>query len=167
MKREAVLGALLLLGFQAYPATGEPIEVSILTDKLTYSLGEDIGISVTAFNPNDYELSIDALSYYKIDDGHWLPLYAMVVWPPIPLPPMSNYTWNFEHLHGPPMDPVLYPLLEVGEHLVVGQAAVLNETYIQSEPVQFSVVPEPGTIILMGLGGLGLVRRRKNLKLNR
>jgi hypothetical protein len=45
------------------------------------------------------------------------------------------------------------------EHSVVGQAAIYNEPYIQSEPVQFSVVPEPATIALTSLGALGAVRR--------
>lgn len=160
-KKVVWLGILMLTSLQSRQVIGESIEVSVTTDKTTYLLGEEIGISVTAFNPNDYELSLDALSYYKIDDGKWLPLYIMIVWPPIPLPPMSSYTWDFEHFHGPPLDPDYYPLLEIGEHSVVGQAAVYTESYIQSEPFQFSVIPEPATVILMSLGALGFVRRRQ------
>jgi hypothetical protein len=150
---------LILVVIQTYTAMGTPIEVSVITDKPIYLLGEEIGLSVTAFNPNDYEISLDARAYYNIDNVAWLPFYTMEVKPPIPLPPLSSYTWYFEHHHGPPLDPEFYPLLEVGIHSVVGKAAVDTESYIQSyPPVHFTVVPEPATIVFILTGMLSFAK---------
>lgn len=50
--------------------------------------------------------------------------------------------------------------LGTGAHIVWGSSAVLGDTYNQ---IRLAVVPEPSTVILVGLGLLGLVglRRRK------
>ena len=168
MKDKALfVGVVILVVVQTYTAMGTPIEVSVITDKPTYLLGENIGLSVTAFNPNNYEISLDALSYYNIDDVAWLPIYTMIVRPPIPLSPFSSYSWHFEHFHGSPLDPMLYPFLEVGVHSVVGQAAVDTEPYVQSVPVQFTVAPEPATIVFIFTGMLALASAHRDRRRRR
>lgn len=165
MKEKSLfVGVLVLVVVQTYTAMGTPIEVSVITDKSVYSLGEDIGLSATAFNPNDYEISLDARAYYRIDDGYWLPAYIMIIWPPISLQPLSSNIWNFTY-HSFPTEPGkinFYPILEVGVHSVVGQAAVDTEPYIQSVPVQFTVVPEPATIVFIFTGMLALAPSRRH-----
>jgi len=153
-----IVGILILIVTQTYPAIGTLIEVSITTNKSVYSLEEDIRLSVTVFNPNDYELPLLGFGgSYRIDDGYWLPLGGIITLPPMSIEPFGSHITNFTYRRSRPGDnPDAYPILEVGVHSVVGKASVETGSYIQSAPVQFSVTPEPATLLLLGMGGLAI-----------
>ncbi len=167
MKKQAgFVGVLIIIVIQTYPAMGTLVEVSVTTDKPTYSLGEQVVVSITAFNPNDYEVTLLTgipMATYVMDNVYdWRDgrIFIMLLISEV-LPPLETYTWELKHNNLiPPThagDPDYYPL-ELGVHSVVGQ--VLTEPIIQSEPFEFIVVPEPATAILLALGSLALLRNR-------
>ena len=160
IKKAALMGALILSVIQTNPAMGTLVEVSVTTDKPTYLLGEEIGISIIAFNPNNYEVILEFWeswtdTSYCIDNSI-CPICGAGGFPPIVIPQLSTHTWHHDYLTGFSSQ---YPLLEIGVHSVVG--AVNIEPPIQSEPFEFTVVPEPCTLSLLTLGGLALLRKRR------
>lgn len=135
------------------------VDISVATNKSTYLLGEEVTVFVTAYNPNPqptvlYFGSALQASYlmdgiFDWTQGKW---FADVL-TERPIGPYDSCTWNL--IHGSD-EMSLYPL-NIGTHNVVGEVV----GYGWSTPIEFEVIPEPATILLLGLGGLALVRKRR------
>ena len=130
------------------------VDISVETDKPIYQFGEEVMISVTAYNPRSdaitLALHLDPTVSYMMDGVFdWkeyhvgLPAIGDVVFEPF-----QSRTWELTH---GAWESQFYPL-EIGTHSVVGELI----DYGFSEAVEFEVVPEPATILLLGLGGLVL-----------
>jgi len=151
-KKVKIPAILILVLFGITEAT--VIDISTLTNKDTYLLGEEVVVYVTAHNPGPepvtlYFGSTLEASYLMDDVYDWseglvsLPIfYEFTIW--------RDYTWYLTHRHNE------YPL-DVGTHTVRGEVV----GYGFGSPVQFEVVPEPATVLLLTLGSLLLTKRRQ------
>ena len=168
-----VLSVVLILVLSANLIEAAEIELTVATDKLSYSLGEDITVSVTAYNPNDYEATLvfssslqasyimDDIYDWSSDEGFYQAFTEVTIGPE------SSHTWDLEHdweyTVGDYPDTYGYDL-SVGTHTVVGALQEMlgspGYTYY-SQSVEFEVVPEAATLGLLLLGGLALLRRRR------
>ena len=154
-KRNAGAGAMLMLIIyltNAIPSNATIIEISTATDKAIYSLGEEIEVFITAYNPSDelitlYFSTSEQASYlmdntydWKDYHGEWLFATEQEIGP------YSSYTWTL--VHGE--DELIDYAPAAGNHNVIGEVI----GYGQSTSIEFEVVPEPATVVLFGLGGL-------------
>lgn len=134
------------------------IEVSVETDKDVYGLGEDILIDVTAYNSGTEDETLtftDSIhASYEIDGvynwayGRFSQPYGSI----LVLQPGTSTTWSFTHTQQN------YPL-GIEPHSVVGEVGALELIGQYSDPIQFTVVPEPLTLSLLVLGCL-FIRRK-------
>ena len=136
------------------------VDISVATDKTIYLLGEDIVVSVMAYNPNQEPITLgfttSMQSSYLMDNTYdWKTHHGSYpVVSTIEIPAYDTYTWNLTHgveemqTYTPP----------VGMHTIVGE--VIN--YGQSLPIEFEVIPEPSTFVLLFFGFLSLRVRSKN-----
>jgi hypothetical protein len=158
IKKAEILAILILILFGMTKATA--INVSTLTDKETYLLGEEVVVSVTAYNPDPDPVTLNFFTTlqasYLMDDVYdWSegrffnPAFRQRT-----IEAYGFYTWDLRHTSS--HDMIIYPI-DVGTHTVVGE--VLGYGY--SSTVQFEVIPEPATILLLTIGGLFLTRRRR------
>ncbi len=134
------------------------VEISAATDKPTYLLDEEITISVTAYNPNPEPVTLtfssstqasyfmDNIYDWKEHHGAWLWLTHQQI------EGLSSHTWTL--VHGVE-EMQTYPLA-VGPHTFVGE--ILG--YGQSTPVEFEVIPEPTSLLLLAMGMLGIRTNR-------
>ncbi len=159
IKKAEILTILILLLFGITNATA--VNISTITDKNTYLLGEEVIVYVTAYNPNPEPVTLGFLTSLQASylmDGvfNWSEHRQFN---PIPtgriIEPYDSYTWNLSH---DSYAMTIYPL-DIGYHTVAGE--VMGYGY--SSPVQFEVVPEPATILLLTLGSLLLTRRRRKI----
>ena len=91
-------------------AVADDIQLTVTTDKYTYLVGEDITISVTAYNPGGESVTLTFPSTlqgsYIMDDdaydfwGVWGGCTATHM-TEVTLPPESSHTWELEHDWGP------------------------------------------------------------------
>ena len=153
-KTAQILTALIFVLCGMTEATA--VNISTITDKESYLLGEEVVVSIIAYNPepNPVTLSFGSslqASYLMDDVYDWsngkIFLQALSQ---RTIDPCGSYTWNLIHGH---YEMESYPL-DVGTHAIVGEVV----GYGYSSKVQLEVIPEPATIILLGLGGLALVR---------
>ena len=135
-------------------ADAVPLGVSVATDKTAYVPGELLTVLVTAHNPNDYDVLLSFGSslqaQYVMDDSYTYPTWALDVLTELWIPASSSHTWSVHH-------PWSEYDLSLGSHSVLGN--VINVGY--SQPYLFEVIPEPATLLLLSLGGLAVVRRRR------
>ena len=154
-----IIAAALVLGFVGM-AKATIVDVSVATDKASYSLGEEVVVSVTAYNPNPEPVTLGfptSLQVSYLMDGVFN-LSDHMVFTPIPtgriIQPYDSYSWNLSHdSHAM----TIYPL-DVGTHTVVGEVV----GYGQSAPLQFEVIPEPSSISLLAIGIVGVRAKHRN-----
>ncbi len=161
IKKAQILTALI---FVLYGMTkAKAVNISAITDKESYLLGEEVVVSVTAYNPDpnpvtlNFATSLEA-SYLMDDVYDWSDdKYFKQFGRQLTIDPYGSYTWDLAH---GPTEMEAYPL-EIGAHTVVGEVV----GYGYSSKVQFEVIPEPATILLLTLGGLFLTSRRRQQKI--
>ena len=157
IKKANIPAVLILVLFGMTKATA--VNISTITDKETYLLGEEVVVSVTAYNPDPDPVTLNFVSSlqasYLMDDVYdWTEgKFFTQLGSQLTIDPYGSYTWDLTHGHS---EMELYPL-DVGTHTVRGEVV----GYGYSSPVQFEVVPEPATILLFTLGSLFLTRRRR------
>ena len=128
------------------------VEISVATDKPIYQLGEYVTVSITAYNPTSetvilgFPTTLQA-SYLLDGTFDWANRPCLQIPSGRIIDAYDSYTWNLNHGSG---EMAFYPLA-VGIHSVVGEVI----GYGFSEPIQFEVVPEPGTLLLLALGAVG------------
>jgi len=134
------------------------VEISASTNKPVYELGEEVVVFVIAYNPTPEPLTLffgSTLQASYLMDGvfDWTEKkrFEAVLTKRI-IEPDHSYTWNLIH---DSFETSIYPL-GVGTHILVGYVV----GYRESAPVEFEVVPEPATILLLGLGSL-MVRKKR------
>ena len=157
IKKAKIPSILILLLFVITKAAA--VNISTTTDKDTYLLGEQVVVSVTAYNPNsnpatlNFATSLEA-SYLMDGVYDWTEGKVFIqLGRQLIIDPYDSYTWDLTHGN---REMELYPL-DVGIHTVRGEVV----GYGYSPQVQFEVVPEPATILLLTLGSLLLNRRRR------
>ena len=128
------------------------VDIGVETDKPTYLLEEPVTVFVTAYNPNPEAVTLGfgstlQATYLMNDVFDWSEGkgFADVV-TSVTIEPDDSYVWDLTHGLDEMM---LYPL-DVGIHTVVGEVV----GYGQSATIEFEVVPEPATVLLLGFGGL-------------
>ncbi len=116
-------------------------------------------MSVTAYNPDPNPVTLNfatSLQASYLMDGvyDWREGKFFYQFPTsVTIEAYGSYTWQLTHGYH---EMELYPL-EIGAHTVVGEVV----GYGYSSTVQFQVIPEPATILLLTLGGLLLTGRRR------
>jgi len=151
----------LVLGF-AGRAKSAIVDINVATDKTTYSLGEEVVVFITAYNPNPEPVTLTGGFYfasyimdevYDWAEGRSAPQVILKV----TINPGDSITWDLTHGSYEMQE---YPLT-LGKHMVVGE--VLAVELIgdgKSAPVEFDVVPEPATILFLTLGICAMRIRR-------
>ena len=157
IKKADILIILILVLFEVTKVAA--VNISTITDKESYLLGEEVVVSVTAYNPDpnpvtlNFATSLQASylmdSVYDWSDGKFFIQFGRQ----LTIDPYGSYTWDLIHGH---YEMELYPL-DIGTHTVVGEVV----GYGNSSTVQFRVIPEPAMILLLTLGGLLLINRRR------
>ena len=152
------MGLVMILGMVGV-AGADVVDISVETDKQTYLLGEEVQISVIAYNPSQEPVTLtfpsSLTTSYRMDDiFDWK---LNIIYNPVLLEkviePLSSYTRL--HIHDS-TQMELYPL-DIGMHSVRSEVV----GYGLSEPVNFEVVPEPITSLLMAVGAIGAIRRKR------
>ena len=156
------------------------IEYYIETDKTVYDLGEPVEFLYKVTNvTNENVLIYCSMSpelNVVIQNSEeetvlmrfcaWLASSRGVRLAPGESRALSGYSWEMTDYEGYPVEPGAY--LEPGNYHVVG--IIYNQgwnLYRQDNPVpteiavEIMIIPEPATGLLLGLGSLGLLRRRK------
>ncbi len=159
--RSRILLTLIVASFMGSVCLAAEIEVTVSTDKTVYDYLEPISVSVTATNPNDYTVTLEwptsGQAAYIMDDtyDHRAYIGVLPVFTYRDIAAHESYTWTYDHLFD-------YYTPGVGEHFVTGVVIYdgINDGD-QSDPFSFEVVPEPGTLSLLAIGGLAMLRRRK------
>jgi hypothetical protein len=157
---------LLVLGLTE-TAKSSIVDISVSTDKATYSLDEDVVVSITACNPNSEPVTLTGGFYfasYIMDDVYdWVEgRSAPQVIQKLTIDPGDSITWDLTHGSYEMQE---YPLT-LGKHMVVGEVLAIELIGDgKSAPVEFDVVPEPATILLLTLGicGMRIVRHRQRM----
>jgi len=147
-RKRRIVAVVMVLAL-AEGAMATIVEVSAATDKPMYLLGEEVTVSVTAYNPNPEPVELVFGGFeatYLMDDvfdwrqGKAAGLGIRY----LTIDPYDSYTRDL--IHGEEeMD--LYPL-SIGTHYIVGEFL----DYGYSAQVEFEVVPEPASVFLLTLG---------------
>jgi len=143
---------ILILCCIAGIANATIVDITVATDKESYLIGEEVIVSVIAYNPNPEPVTLgfssSLVASYLMDDTYdWA---EGRIFQPVSLQ-ITIQPYNFktkELLHGYD-EMAIYPL-DVGIHTVTGEFV----GYGHSAPLQFEVIPEPTTLLLFGLGAL-------------
>jgi len=149
MKTAGFISLVLLFTQSALAAD---IEVVVQTDKTSYSVGEDVVVFVTAFNPTDSEITLmfasSCQATYHMDGWFDYMHEKGCAWwiTSVVIGPNDSHTWTMVHdSHERDYCP-LYP----GKHSVVGE--VLSYGLSRSEPAEFEVVGEAPKIYVSTTG---------------
>lgn len=170
--RTLILAVVVVFVVSANSLEAAEIELSVATDQGSYWPGEVITVSVIAYNPNDYEVTLQfgsalQASYIMDNVYDWSSyLVFLPVLTEVTIGPESSHTWDLEHSWEYTDGPDTYGYdLSIGTHSVVGALQPNSEfldsgyTYY-SQAFEFEVVPEPATLCLLAMGGVALFRRR-------
>ena len=156
MRREIkiafILAAIMLFATGVVQAT--IVDITAATNKPVYELGEEVVVFVIAYNPNPEPITLTGGFYFAsyIMDGvyDWAEgKSAPEVILHVTINPRDYVTWDLTHGSYEMQE---WPLT-VGMHTVVGE--VLAVQLIgdgRSTSVQFEVIPEPSTILLILIG---------------
>jgi len=153
------------------------IEYYIQTDRAVYNLGENVEMLYRVTNVSDNPVDIEKLlncewgwtHFIITDDGNndiweWLHGPPPCGWTTLHLEPGEfrehTKTWNMMNDNGTDQTFDDFPV-GPGSYNIMAELEILDLSY-ERVPVSVSIeiVPEPTTLILFGLGGL-LLRRRK------
>jgi len=160
---EIITIMVMLVLWTAQLAKATVVDICTATNKLTYLLGEEVVVFVIAYNPNPEPVTLTfptsmQVSYLMDNTYGWK--YHHGSWPEVTeqrIEGFSPHTWTL--VHGVDEMETYLPML--GTHTIVGE--VLG--YGQSALIEFDVVPEPATILFIGLGSL-ILRRNFSLSNN-
>jgi len=142
------------------------VDISVATDKPTYQVGEEVKVYVRAYNPGLDSVTLTfgsniQTSYWMDDiydwqagrDRLWVLTYATIN-------PNTTHTW--ELIHGS-YEMSVYPL-EIGTHSVVGIVGAYELSGNgESSPIEFEVIPEPASLIILTTGSLWIFRYSRSL----
>ncbi len=126
------------------------VDISVATDKEIYQLNEDVIVFVTAYNPNQEPVTLgfgSSLTTTYLMDAVFNWSEGKVFNPSgrqLTIEANESFTWDITHGS---IEMNLYAL-DLGVHSVVGEVV----GYGQSEAINFEVIPEPATILLLGCG---------------
>ena len=134
------------------------VDVSVATDKPQYQFEEDVIVSVSAYNPTESPVTLTFGS--DIQTSYWMDsIYdweegrsRLTVITYVKIAAYDSYTWQMTHAA---YERTQYPL-DLGAHTVVGE--VLG--YGLSDPVEFEVIPEPSTIIMISIGVIWFKKKK-------
>ncbi len=134
------------------------VDISVATDKEIYQLNEDVIVFVTAYNPNQEPVTLgfpSALTTTYLMDGVFNWSEGKVFAPSgLQLTIEAHEFATWELTHGS-IEMGLYAL-NLGVHSVVGEVV----GYGQSEAVEFEVIPEPATIVILSFGVFWVRKKR-------
>jgi hypothetical protein len=165
LTRIVLLGFTILLAL-TFQVQATIVELSVSTDKPVYQLGEDVIISVTAYNPNPEPVTLTGGFYFAsyVIDG----VYDWVEGRSGPqvieyetINSGESHTWILTHGFWEMQD---YPL-EIGAHTISGKVLAIEIIEDNQSPsIEIEVVPEPTTIIFLfaGLTTIRFIARRKS-----
>lgn len=154
-----VLTMVLFLGLNGN-GRADLVDISVATDKTTYELGEYITVYISAYNPNPEPVTLGFPSalqatYIMDDIFDWSEDKVFSDLPTgFSIDPGESHIWT--HNHGNSEMNLYFP--NIGTHSIVGK--VIN--YGQSMPVEFEVIPEPTSIVLLLFGGVTFILRSKS-----
>jgi len=150
MKRLITIIAVVILSSFDGMAKATVVDVTVATDKESYLLGEEVIVSVIAYNPNPEPVTLGfssslVVSYLMDNVYDWAEgrQFSPVILQ-LTIQPYNFKTLELVHGYD---EMAIYPL-DVGTHTVVGEFV----GYGQSAPVQFEVIPEPSSILLLAIG---------------
>jgi LEA14-like dessication related protein len=160
-----ILAAIMLFATGVVQAT--IVDITAATNKPVYELGEEVVVFVIAYNPNPEPITLTGGFYFAsyIMDGvyDWAEgKSAPEVILHVTINPRDYVTWDLTHGSYEMQE---WPLT-VGMHTVVGE--VLAVQLIgdgRSTPVQFEVIPEPSTILLIVIGFIAFRARHCRISL--
>lgn len=151
----SISASLVLLGLLCAGFASASLQISVTTDKPVYQMGETINVSITVINSGSTSEKLYGGYYfttYIIDDAYnWADRFAPQVILQTTFQPGETKMWEMAHEINEWQE---YPLT-VGMHSLVGGAGFT----LLSDPVEFEVIPEPTSILLLGAG---LISLRKN-----
>jgi len=150
MRRSGIMFVLIVTAGCVGVVGATIVDISVATDKAIYQLNEEVTVFVTAYNPNPEPVTLRfgstlVASYFMDDTYYWDEdkIFAPVLLHE-DIEPDSRFTWELAHGS---REMNLYPL-DLGVHSVVGIVVGFG----QSEPVEFEVIPEPATILILSFG---------------
>lgn len=136
----AVFSAALLSGLLAAgQLSAAPLEISVLTNKSSYTPYDLLTVGVTAYNPNDSAVTLNfptsEQAWYAMDGVYDNRGSSFQVLTSQTIPAYSSYTWSMNH------DWSEYNLT-LGTHSVVGSVAGFwGDALGSSQPYFFDVIP--------------------------
>ncbi len=150
---EAAIMVALGVAVVASQAIAGDIQLTVATDKSAYLIGEDITVSITAYNPNDYEETLSfsssrQASYIMDNEYDWASEKVfMDSLTYVTIPPGSSYSWDLEHDWETTYRQDTYGYdLSIGTHTVVGSVNTttfshggVDRFHYLSQPVEFEV----------------------------
>lgn len=158
MRRPGILFLLIVMVACVGVVGATIVDISVATDKEIYQLNEEVTVLVTAYNPNPEPVTLrfgsTLVASYLMDDAYYW--HENRNFAPVLLrkdiEPNSRFTWELAH-GSKDMD---LHALDLGVHSVVGEVV----GYGQSEVVNFEVIPEPATIVILGFGVFWVRKKR-------
>ena len=150
--RKIIVTVVLVVTVLATQAGADDIQLTVATDKSIYSIGEDITVSVTAYNPGAKSVTLTfpsslQASYIMDDVYDWIEggYFFLTVITEVTLPPGTYHTWEQEHDWEYTLGPDTFGYdLSVGTHSVMGVLDAydglphISYSY-SSDPVQFEI----------------------------
>jgi len=148
------------------------IEYYIQTDKLVYDLGDDVEILFRVTNLRDEDVNIGCsqapemnLLVQKNRETIWMLLYGGAPYSPgvrlsVGEHRETRYDWGMKYKDGALVEPGTYDVLGLMYNLPWNY--YYRGSPIPSEVgVPITVIPEPTSLLLLGMGLAGLLSRRK------